>query len=78
MDRHSFSIYTKIDDDDMNITGDFETRFGTSNYKLGKPLSQKKNKNVIGLVKGNLGKKYVKKFAALRAKTYSYLTDNNN
>ena len=47
MDRHSFSIHTKIDNADMNINGDFETRFGTSNYKLGNPLSKKRTKMLL-------------------------------
>ena len=42
-------------------------------------LDQKgKNKKVIELMKDELGGKIMKKFAALRKKTYSYLTDNND
>ena len=36
------------------------------------------NKKVIGLMKDELRGKIIKEFAALRAKAYSYLTDNNN
>ena len=50
-----------------------ETRFDTSNYELDYYL---KGKN--GLMKDELGRKIMKKFAALRAKTYSYLMDNND
>ena len=35
-------------------------------------------KDVIGLIKDDLGGKIRKEFAVLKAKTYSYLTDNNN
>ena len=38
----------------------------------------KKKKKVIGLMKDELGVKTMKEFAALRAKTYSYLTENND
>ena len=34
-----------------------------------------KNKTVIGLIKSELGRKIIKKFVGLRAKTYSYLID---
>ena len=37
-----------------------------------------KNENVIGLMKDELGGKIMKEFGSLRAKTYSYLTDNND
>ena len=37
-----------------------------------------KNKKVIELMKDELGGKIMKKFAALRKKSYSYLTDNND
>ena len=37
-----------------------------------------RNKNVIGLFKNELGGRIMKEFCALRAKTYSYLMDNNN
>ena len=35
------------------------------------------NKKVIGLMKDELGGQIMKKFVELRAKTYSYLKDNN-
>ena len=36
-----------------------------------------KNKKVLGLIKDGLGGEIMKEIAALRAKTYSYLTDNS-
>ena len=41
-------------------------------------LSIGKNKKVIGLMKGEVGGQIMKKFVGLRAKTYSYLKDNND
>ena len=41
-------------------------------------MSKGKNKKVIGFLKDELDEKIIKKFSALRAKTNSYLTDNNN
>ena len=55
-----------------------ETRFGTSNYELGRPLPKGKNKKVIGLMKVELGGKIMMEFVGLKAKTYSYLIDNGN
>ena len=36
-----------------------------------------KKKETFGVMKDNLGGKIMKEFVRLRAKTYSYLTDNN-
>ena len=54
-----------------------KTRFDTPNYELERPLSKGKNK-VIGLMKYELGGKIMTEFAALRPKTYSNLTDDND
>ena len=48
------------------------------NFELGKPLPKRKNEQVIGLMKDELGGKIMKAFVRLKAKTYSYLTDNND
>ena len=58
-------------------TGDVETRFGTSIFKLGRLLPKGKNKKVIKLMKDELGGQIMKEFVELRAKTYSYLKDND-
>ena len=41
-------------------------------------MSKGKNNKVIGFLKDELDEKIIKKISALRAKTYSYLTSNNN
>ena len=41
-------------------------------------VNTEKKKKVIELMKDELCKKIMKEFAELRAKAYSYLTENNN
>ena len=43
-----------------------------------RPLPIGKNKKVIGLFKDELGRRIMKKFWALSAKTYSYLMDDDS
>ena len=54
--------------------------FDTSNYDESdkKPLPMGMNKNVIGMFKDELVGKIMKEFCALRAKTYTYLMDDNS
>ena len=75
---HSFIVYIKRDDIYKEITEDVETRFDTSNYELDNPLPKEKNKNVIGLMKDELGRKIMIKCFELGTKTYSYLIDDGN
>ena len=42
MDVDRFTVYLKDDDIYKGITEDVETRFDTSNYKLGRPLPKSK------------------------------------
>ena len=44
--------------------------------QVDRPLPTGKNKNVIGLMKDELGGMIITEFVALRPKTYSYLTDD--
>ena len=70
-------MYTqKTNDIYKDIAEDVETRFDTLNYELDRPLPNGKNKNVIGLMKGELGGKTMKKFVGLRGKSHSYLMDD--
>ena len=40
-------------------------------------MPKRKIEKVIGLMKDELGRQSIKEFVQLRAKTYSYLKDNN-
>ena len=62
----------------QDIAEDVETRFDTSNYELDRPLLNGKSKKVVGLMKDELGRKTLKKFVGLRAKTCSYLIDDGS
>ena len=78
MDTDSFIVYKKTEDIYSDTSKDVETRFHTSNYELDRPLPKRNNKKVIGLMKDQLGRKLMTEFAALRPKTYSYLTDDSD
>ena len=75
MDIDSFIMHIKKDFFKY-IADDIEKRFDTSNYEVNRPLTTGKNKNVIGLMKDELGEKIMTEFVALRPKTYSYLMDD--
>ena len=75
-DTGSFIIKTKTEDFDKGIADDVENRFDASIMEL--TLPTEKNKNVIGLIKDELGGKIMTEFVALRPKTYSYLMDHGN
>ena len=68
-------IYVKTDDIYKNIAKDVETRFDTSNSELDRPLLKSKN-NWIN--ERWIRWKNHERVCALRAKTYSYLKDNND
>ena len=78
MDPDSFVINIKTEDVYKDITEDVKARFDTSNYKINRLFPTGKNKNVIGLMKDELGGKIMTEFVALRPKTYSYLMDDGN
>ena len=75
-DTESFIMNIKTKDFFKDIANDVEKRFDTSNYDVDRPLSAGKNKNVIGLMKDELGGRVITEFVALRPKTYSYLTND--
>ena len=77
MDTDSFVMHIKTNDFYKDISDDVDNRFDTSNYEVKRPLPIGKNKNVIGLMKEELGREIIMEFIALRPKTYSYLTDND-
>ena len=52
--------------------------FDTSNIELIDLYQKKKRKKVTGLMKDELGEKIMTKFVGLKAKTYSYLMDENS
>ena len=75
MDTGSLIMNIKTKDFYKDIAQDVEERFDTSNYDVDRPLPKGKNKKVIGLMKDELGGGIITEFAALRLKTYSYITD---
>ena len=60
VDTDSLVVYIKADDIYKGIAKDVETD---------RPLPKRKNKNVIGLMKDELGGKIMKEFVELRAKS---------
>ena len=65
IDTDSFTVYIKTEDIYRNIAIDVETRFDTSNYELERSLPKIKNKNVIRLMKDELGGKIMTKFSTV-------------
>ena len=78
-DTDSFIIHIITEDFFEDISNDVEMWYDTSNCDENdkRPLPIGKNKKVIGLFKDELGGKIMKEFCARRAKTYSYLMDND-
>ena len=76
----SFVVHIKTEDLFEDINNDVERWFDTSNYDRNdeRPLKIGVNKKVIGKLKHELGVKIMKEFCALRAKTYTYLLDDDN
>ena len=78
MDTDGFIIHIKNEDFYKDVANDVEKWFDTSNYDGNnkRPLPIGINKKVIGKFKDELGGKIMKKFVALRAKTYAYLMED--
>ena len=79
-DTDSFIINIVTEDFLKDFSNDVEVWYDTSNYDENdkRPLPIDKNKKVISLCKHELGEKIMKEFCSLRAKTYSYLIDDNS
>ena len=77
MDTDSFKVNIKTENVYKDTTNDVEKRFGTSNHVVERPLSKGNNKNVIGLMKDELGGKIMTEFVRLKPKTYSYLINDD-
>ena len=75
-DTDRFVFHIKTEDFYKDIAEDVKNRYNISNYEVNRPLPKAMNKNVIGLMKDELGGMIITKFVNLRPKTYSYLTDN--
>ena len=77
MDTDNFIIQVKAEDFYRDISDDVKNRHDTSNYEADKPSPKGMNKKAIALIKDELGEKIITGFDALKAKTYSYLSDDN-
>src|SRR5271169_5740138 len=73
-DTDSLAYEIKTDDFYVDISGDIESRFDTSNYPKDHPSGIKTgvNKKVIGMFKDEACGKQIEEFIGLRAKLYSY------
>ena len=60
MDTDSFIVHVKTDDIYKVIAEDAGTRSDFSNFELDRPLPKAKNKEVIGLMKNELGGQIMK------------------
>ena len=74
----SFVIYIKTEDVYEGIADDLEEIFDTSYYEFNRLFPTRKNKQVTGLMKDELGGKFMTKLAVLRPKIYSYLLDDGS
>ena len=74
MDTDSLSYNMETKDFYKDIAEDVPARFDTSGYQPNRPLPIGLNKNVIGLMKDELGGEIMEEFVTLRPKIYSYRT----
>ena len=76
----TFIIDIKIEDHYEDVANNAEKWFATSNYDENdkRPLPVRKNKKVSSLFKDELGGKIMKEFIGLRAKTWTYIMDDDN
>ena len=78
MNTESFTGDVKTDDIYKDIVEDVKTKFDTSNFEIHRPLPKGKNKKIIELMNDELVEQIMNEFFRLRAKTCSYLQDNND
>ena len=78
MDTDSFIINIEMEYFYEDIGNDVKRRFDPSHYEVNRPLTNGRNKNVIRLMKDELGGNIMTESAPLRPKTYSYLMDDGN
>ena len=80
IDTDSFIIHVIAEAFFEDISNDVEIWYETSNYDKNdkRPLPIGKNKKLIGLFKDELRGRIMKAFCALRAKTCSYLMDDDS
>ena len=71
MDTDSLVYHIKTEDSYADIANDLPTRFNTYGY-YDRPLPIGMNKNVIRLIKDELGGAIMTEFIALRPKLYSF------
>ena len=69
MNTDSFIMNIKTNDFCKDISDDVDNRFDTSNYEVKRPLLMGENKQVIGLMKYELGGEIITEFVTLRPKT---------
>ena len=79
MDSDSFVVHIKAENFYEDIANDVEKRFDTLSYNKDdkRLLTIGKSKKVISLFKDELVGKIMKEFAALTAKAYAYLMDDD-
>ena len=76
MDTDSFVQNVRTKEFYRDISEDVKDRFHTFNFYCDRPLPIGVNKNVVGLMKDELGGGIITEFVALRPKAYSYRTDD--
>ena len=76
IDTDGFIVH---DDIYKDITAYVQRRFDTSNFELDRSMKYIKGKNrkLIGLMKDEFGGQIMKEYVGLRAKTCSYLKNND-
>ena len=74
----SFIVYIKTDYIYKDTAEDVETRCDTLNYELERPLLKGYHKKVTGSMEDELSGNIMTKLVGLRAKIYSYLTDDDS